>query len=224
MHYKFIIVLPKEYYNIVKEAVIGSSAYVYTLQVPINNKLDIIGTTGSLPEYIYSGIPKTINREEIVIDGDIFDQIITKVSMKEYNKIEKKKPYLSNTVGPWVDWFVNIEERERMRNLVKEKIEKGELQPGDDLSWLKESYSTKHTFTHKELCDIYKNQMLTENTTTYIPHISGNITQHIPGAYFNEEVGVWMRKPNKEEQMRLNGSTLSENFKINMEFLNNEYI
>lgn len=210
MHYRFIIVLPKEYYDIVKETVIGLSTYVYTLQVPINRQLDIIGTTGSLPEYIYSGIPKTVKREEIVIDSELFDKIITKVSMREYNRIKKDKPHRYNTVGPWIDWFVNVEERERMRKLVKEKMEKGELQPGDDLSWLKESVNIKHTFTHKELCDIYQNQMITENSAIYIHHESGNITQHIPGAYFNEEVGVWMRKPNKEEQIRLN--VINESF------------
>ena len=85
-----------------------------------------------------------------------------------------------------------------------------------------ETASIRRTFTHKELCNIYEKKSLNESYSPKISHISGNITQYSPGAYFNEEVGVWMRKPNQEELAKL--STLYEDFKINMEFLNNEYI
>ena len=78
-----------------------------------------------------------------------------------------------------------------------------------------ESY--KHTFTHKQLCSIYDKKALLESSEVHIPHISGNITKSIPGSYFNEDVGAWMRKPNAEELVRL--STID----INMDFLNNEY-
>lgn len=79
------------------------------------------------------------------------------------------------------------------------------------------SESYKHTFTHKQLCSIYDKKALNESSEVHIPHISGNITQSIPGSYFNEEVGVWMRKPNAEELVRLS------KIDINMDFLNNEY-
>lgn len=57
--------------------------------------------------------------------------------------------------------------------------------------------------THKQMGEIYTQKAFNESWKPRIPHVSGNITQYSPGAYFNEEVGVWMRKPNAEEQAKL---------------------
>ena len=205
MHYKPIILADKQNFQKVKDLVRGDIVYVYTLKVPIDDKLNMIGTTNTLPEYVYSGTPKTIKRDDIIITDELLDSLVTdQIDEKEFQKIKKSKPHRINRIGSWADLFIDMDKREEMRDKVLPKIDSGEIKPGDDLSWLKESDNIKHTFTHKELCDIYQNQLVTENSAIYIPHVSGNITQYMPGAYFNEEVGVWMRKPNKEELKRLN--------------------
>ena len=204
MHYKPIVLADKQNFQKVKDLVRGDTVYVYTLKVPIDDKLNMIGTTNTLPEYVYSGVPKTIKRDDIVITDELLDSLVTdQIDEKEFQKIKKSKPHRLNRIGSWADLFIDMDKRKEMRDKVLPKIDSGEIKPGDDLSWLKESANIQHTFTHKELCDIYQNQMITENSAIYIPHESGNITQNIPGAYFNEEVGVWMRKPNKEELYKL---------------------
>lgn len=213
MHYHPVVFGANDVYDKVKDLARGNKVYVYTLKVPIDSKLNMIGTTSSLPEYVYDGEPETIKRDEITITDKLLDSIVNVVSRKELERLFKLHPSRNNVVGPWLDLFIDYDERIRVRKAVRKKLKSGEIKPGDDLGWLKES----HTFTHKQLCSIYDKKALHESHELHIPHISGNITQSIPGSYFNEEVGVWMRKPNAKELARL-----SENH-INMDFLNNEY-
>lgn len=216
MHYKPIIIADKQNFQKVKDLVRGDTVYIYTLKVPIDDKLNIIGTTDTLPEYVYSGTPKTIKRDDIIISDELLDSLITKqVDEEEFQKIKKSKPHRVNRVGSWADLFIDMNKRKEMRDKVLPKIDSGEIKPGDDLSWLKEETMFNDTtnrfpLTHKQMGEIYTQKAFNESWKPRIPHVSGNITQHIPGAYFNEEVGVWMRKPNTEEQARLD--SINESF------------
>lgn len=139
MHYKPIILADKQNFQKVKDLVRGDTVYVYQLKVPIDDKLNMIGTTTTLPEYVYSGVPKTIKRDDIVITDELLDSLVTdQIDEKEFQKIKKSKPHRINRIGSWADLFIDMDKRKEMRDKVLPKIDAGEIKPGDDLSWLKE--------------------------------------------------------------------------------------
>lgn len=216
--------------------------YVYTIEVPIDKNLSIIGTTPTLPEFTYAGKPKTIKREEMELTEKLFASICQRVSKTVYHHYKKDKPHKKSLYGDAIafalwDW----QKRVHNKKIIMQKLDAGEIKPGDDLGFLEESgifsFIASQKFTHQQLCEIYdKKETLNENKYIRIPYKSGNITQYIEGAYFDKDTNVWMRKPNKEEQAKLDKineelytglvkskKTLHESFKINMEFLNNEY-
>ena len=143
----------------------------------------------------------------IIFKGTSVIKSMYRVTMRELNRAESH-----NGIIPTLCWLIKHLSKypgkySDRQNMVRDIVNKSNNGNYEEIN---ESTSIKHTFTHKELCDIYKNQMISEDTAIYRPHISGNITQSIPGSYFDEETRVWMRKPNKEELQRLN--------KISIEF------
>lgn len=139
MHYKPIVVAPSDYYDKIKEAMFGVTVYVYTLEAPVDSNLNMIGTVGSLPEYVYSGTPKTVKVDEITIDGKLFEKLVTKISPEKFAEIKKTKPHRKNVVGPWIDLFVDMKRRKEMRDIVQQRLKDGTLKPGDNLDFLKEA-------------------------------------------------------------------------------------
>lgn len=139
MHYKPIVVAPSDYYDKIKEAMFGVTVYVYTLEAPVDSNLNMIGTVGSLPEYVYSGTPKTVKVDEITMDGKLFEKWVTKISPEKFAEIKKTKPHRKNVVGPWIDLFVDMKRRKEMRDIVQQRLKDGTLKPGDNLDFLKEA-------------------------------------------------------------------------------------
>ena len=222
----FRLIVKNKVYDEIRDICDGEKFYVYTLSVPLDTRLSL-GTTNTLPEYTVDYSPEIIKVEEYILTKELFEEYFERVTDKEFADIKRLKPHKNNVRGLLGYFLYDIERRQRMRKLVAQKIDAGELEIGGNLGFLGESVfnNTNNipTFTHAELMSAYNKDPVLETHLLKAPYKSGNITQYIPGAYFNEEVGVWMRKPNREELAKLNHSTLSENFKINMEFLNNEY-
>ena len=193
--------------------------YVYTIEVPIDKNLSIIGTTPTLPEFTYAGKPKTIKREEIEVTEKLFASICQRVSKTVYHHYRKAKPHKKSLYGDAIAFILwDWQKRVHNRKIIMQKLDSGELQPGDDLGFLEESgifsFIAPQKFTHQQLCEIYdKKETLNENKYIRIPYKSGNITQYIEGAYFDEDTRVWMRKPNAEEQARLDRINESYNAK-----------
>jgi hypothetical protein len=107
-----------------------------TIEVPIDNGLNIIGTTWTLPEYTYTGKPKVVKREEFMIDDESFDSRYEPLSDKIFEKYNKNKIYKENVIGPWMYLLIDMEDRSKKRKIALKKMKSGELKPGDDLSFL----------------------------------------------------------------------------------------
>ena len=141
--YKYHHYIRAKYYNELKNLVKGLKYYVYTLEVPIDSGLNIIGTTWTLPEYTYTGKPKVVKREEFVIDDESFDSRYEPLSDKIFEKYNKNKIYKENVIGPWMYLLIDMEDRSKKRKIALKKMKSGELKPGDDLSFLDELKESK---------------------------------------------------------------------------------
>ena len=187
MHYHSVVFGANDVYDKVKALARGNKVYVYTLKVPIDSKLNIIGTTSSLPEYVYDGEPETIKRDEITITDKLLDSIVNVVSRKELERLFKLNPSRNNVVGPWLDLFIDYDERIRVRKAVKEKLKSGEIKPGDDLGWLKESNIP--AFTNKPLYSIYnKNEERDENDFPLLVETTGY--KHHPVIFSDDDIYI----------------------------------
>lgn len=122
-------------YNKLKD--MNIEVYVYELEVPIDKNLSVVGTTPTLPEYTYSGKVKTKKIYTIKLTPELFAQSYQPVSKTEYEKIKKKFKELGfNLYGPLGNILYDKDKRKRMRKIVSDKLDSGELKPGDDLSFL----------------------------------------------------------------------------------------
>jgi len=147
--YKFYGVVVDRVYDYVKSLCLGKKYYVYTLEVPINTKLDIIGTTSTLPEYTYAGIPKTLKVDEYTITEKEFDSLHRKVSQEEYDTIKKISPYKEPIVNKAFQMLqLDPYSREKNRRITRVLIKQGDLKPGDDLKFLNDS-ETYYRLTYK---------------------------------------------------------------------------
>lgn len=147
--YKFYGVVVDRVYDYVKSLCLGKKYYVYTLEVPINTKLDIIGTTSTLPEYTYAGIPKTIKVDEYTITEKEFDSLHRKVSQEEYDTIKKISPHKEPIVNKAFQMLqLDPYSREKNRRITRVLIKQGDLKPGDDLKFLNDS-ETYYRLTYK---------------------------------------------------------------------------
>lgn len=209
----FRLIVKNKVYNEIRDRCDGEKFYVYTLSVPIDTRLSL-GTTNTLPEYTVDYSPDIVKIEEYTLTKEVFEEYFERVTDKEFANIKRTKPHKDNVRGLLGYFLYDIERRQRMRKLVAQKIDAGELEIGGDLGFLGESsFHTENysfTFTHAELMNIYDKKALNEENRLKVPHQSGNITQYIEGAYFDEDTRVWMRKPNKEELERL--SAIEESY------------
>lgn len=149
-------------YDELEELSIGLKYYVYTLEVPINSKLSLVGTTNSLPEYTYAGNPKVLKRDEYIITKEDFEKAHKRVSKEEYDRIHKDKPWqrpIQNKIFRMM--LLPQEKREECRRIAIKMIQQGDLKPGDDLSVV-DNPNIYHRVTWKGI-GIY--EALRQNTT-----------------------------------------------------------
>jgi hypothetical protein len=149
-------------YDELEELSIGLKYYVYTLEVPIDSKLSLVGTTNSLPEYTYAGNPKVLKRDEYIITKEDFEKAHKRVSKEEYDRIHKDKPWqrpIQNKIFRMM--LLPQEKREERRRIAIKMIQQGDLKPGDDLSVV-DNPNIYHRVTWKGI-GIY--EALRQNTT-----------------------------------------------------------
>lgn len=207
MHYKPIVVAPSDYYDKIKEAMFGVTVYVYTLEAPVDSNLNMIGTVGSLPEYVYSGTPKTVKVDEITMDGKLFEKWVTKISPEKFAEIKKTKPHRKNVVGPWIDLFVDMKRRKEMRDIVQQRLKDGTLKPGDNLDFLKEaayliglSDSNVYALTGAQAMHVYGgySDMLTE-----VAEFKPMDTTPKPNQVYDPQLGMWIDPKKKDKDKYL---------------------
>lgn len=153
--------------------------YVYELDVPINNKLSIIGTNPTLPEYTYSGKLDTKKIYTITITQDIFKENIKSVTEKEYEKVInviKKSNFTNNMIyGPFNHLLFHIDDRIKMRLLVNDRMKSGKLHPGDNLNFLDDEFDSDKIIQKKN----YIVSQMNEKDRTYV-----NFTTKLPLGHF----------------------------------------
>lgn len=163
--YKPVNIVDETNYEKILKKVIGTKFYIYTLQVPIDKDLNMIGTTNTIPEYTYTGIPKMVRCEEMTITKELFDAQYKQVSTTVFQMYKARKMAKKSLYGPWMKMFVNMDTRGTKRKLVLKTLK---LEPGSDLSFLS-TIIGKDDYHH----DVGK-WLEGKNKTLYVLGLSGS--------------------------------------------------
>lgn len=91
-HVKYgIYYMTKDVYEALKEHCVGKTAYVYTINVPLEDFIHIkLGHTNAFPEYSLDKEATIIDREEIKITEKYFDKYVVVTSVSNIKKLKKE--------------------------------------------------------------------------------------------------------------------------------------
>ena len=201
----FRLIIKNKVYDEIRDICTGEKFYVYELNVPINSRLSL-GTTNTLPEYTVDYSPEIKKVEEYTLTKEMFEKYFERVTDKEFTDIKRNKPHKNNVRGLLGFFLYDIERRQKMRKLVAQKIDAGELEIGGDLEFLVESF--------------VEFRPLLEEKPTWDPKLWKDPGPNIRNFDIQKELKTFMYPQAIEMYKQF---YLQESLGINMEFLNNEY-